>query len=433
MAIVPLVGGIFFPQRTILRLDNHGYSPTLLRKITEAGARLQSFADAAFALNHLAGISISTSQVQRITTEIGQELVEQRDRTVESFRRRELPARPENPPQAVAVEMDGGRVRTRAVDKGPGVHHAQHKEDKVACLVRLESQTFDEDPQPDPPETFLQPRRVRRLVGQMQGASGKSPQESEPKEPEPEELSQQEARREAESERTSPKKLVRSCVASMATSKEFGPMVAAEAQQRGFFDAKRQAFVGDGAEYNWTIQRGYFKDFVPIVDFLHVLCYLYAAARSVREDERENWLLYERWLRLCWQGRVTEVIEDLQSWRERLGEIGEEEDVSATDVRVLVKEAWNYLSNNQSRMDYPRYRRRGLPVTSSLVESLVGEVNARVKSKQKYWNRQDRSPTASNCEAILQVRAALLSEDERLERFFQQRPGNVHRRRRVAA
>jgi hypothetical protein len=38
-------------------------------------------------------------------------------------------------------------------------------------------------------------------------------------------------------------------------------------------------------------------------------------------------------------------------------------------------------------MDYPRYRRLGLPTTSSLVESLVGDVNGRIKSKQKYWSR----------------------------------------------
>jgi len=39
----------------------------------------------------------------------------------------------------------------------------------------------------------------------------------------------------------------------------------------------------------------------------------------------------------------------------------------------LVAEALSYLSNNQSRMDYPRYRRQGLPITSSLAESLVGD------------------------------------------------------------
>jgi len=73
----------------------------------------------------------------------------------------------------------------------------------------------------------------------------------------------------------------------------------------------------------------------------------------------------------------------------------------------------------------PRHRRTGLPVTSSLVESLVGEFNARVKGKDKYWNRP------KGAEAILQVRAALLSEDDRLARHFANRPGNPYRRRQV--
>ena len=77
-------------------------------------------------------------------------------------------------------------------------------------------------------------------------------------------------------------------------------------------------------------------------------------------------------------------------------------------------------------MDYPRYRRMGLPVTSSLAESLVGEFNARLKSKQKYWNRPE------GAEALLQLRAAVLSEDDRLARFFAERPGNPYRRRKAA-
>jgi hypothetical protein len=74
-------------------------------------------------------------------------------------------------------------------------------------------------------------------------------------------------------------------------------------------------------------------------------------------------------------------------------------------------------------MDYPRYRRAGLPVTSSWVESLVGEFNGRVKGRDKYWNR------SAGAEAILQVRAAVLSEDGRLARYFAERPGNPYRRR----
>ena len=59
----------FFPCGPRVRLDNHGYSPTLLQRITEAAARLPSFADAAFAL-HLAGVEISSRHVQRIAAEM---------------------------------------------------------------------------------------------------------------------------------------------------------------------------------------------------------------------------------------------------------------------------------------------------------------------------------------------------------------------------
>jgi hypothetical protein len=59
-------------------------------------------------------------------------------------------------------------------------------------------------------------------------------------------------------------------------------------------------------------------------------------------------------------------------------------------------------------MDYPRYRREGLPVTSTLMESLIKEMNYRVKGSEKFWN----NPAGAN--HILAVKAAALSEDERL-------------------
>ena len=80
-------------------------------------------------------------------------------------------------------------------------------------------------------------------------------------------------------------------------------------------------------------------------------------------------------------------------------------------------EARSYLRNNAGRMDYPRYRRERLPSTSSLAESPVGEFNAQVESKQKHWDRPH------GAESILQLRAAVLSEDDRLGRFFANRPG----------
>jgi hypothetical protein len=295
--------------------------------IAEADARLHSSADAAFAL-HLAGVSISPRHVQRIAAEIGAELARQRDQKARQHRRRELPARVASTPEVVAVEIDGGRLRTRAAGRGPGVHESQNKEDKIACLVSLNSAVHPTDPQPEPPETFLQPRRVQRLVQQMKGQSGDKAQE----EAEPEETSAPADRPVEATERAAtPRKQVRTCVASMADCQAFGPMVAAEAQERDFYRARRQVFLGDGAAYNWGIQRAYFPHFEPITDFLHVLCYLYLAAWGVGADEAQRWSIYVGWLRACWQGRVQEVIEELGRWQGRLGEPPEGEELDAKD------------------------------------------------------------------------------------------------------
>jgi hypothetical protein len=382
---------------------------------------LHSFADAAFALG-LAGLSISARHVQQLTQEVGTDLAQARDAQAQKRRQRQLSPRVASTPEVVAVEVDGGRLRTRADDRGRGVHEAQNKEDKIACLVTLQSVAQAEDPQPQPPPSLVQPRRIQRLVQQMAGQAsdplaGEDQPPAEPAEPEP-----AAAGSDLQAQPWSPRRLVRTCVASMVASRSFGPLMAAEAQSRDFYAAKRRAFVADGQAYNWSIQRGYFPDFVPIVDFLHVVCYLFKTAQAV-EAEAERWPLYLRWLRLCWQGQAPEVVKQMERFQEGRGQPPPGEDLPATDPRVVLAEALSYLRNNAERMDYPRYRREGLPTTSSLVESLVGEFNARVKGKQKFWNRP------SGAEAMLQVRAALLSEDGRWERYFAQRPGSPYRRR----
>lgn len=424
-ATVPTAAGTFSPQRPILRLDGHGYSPAVLQKIVTAGARLGSFADAAFALS-LSGLSISARHVRQLTHEVGTDLARERDEQARPRRRREQPPRVTTTPEAVAVEVDGGRLRTRAAASGPGVHAAQNKEDKIACLVTLTSVAHAGDPQPEPPPSFVQPRRIQRLVQQMAGQAGDPGRGAEAMPSEPAAVGTDPSPAanipDPQAEPWAPKRLVRTCVASMVESAAFGPLLAAEAHQRNFSAAARRAFVADGQAYNWSIHERYFADFVPIVDLLHVVCYLFKAAQAVTA-EAGHWSLYLDWLRACWQGRVGEVVEQLADCQERLGRPPPDEDLPATDARRVVAEALSYLRNNTARMDYPRYRREGLPTTSSLVESLVGEFNARVKGKQKFWNRP------GGAEAILQVRAALLSEDGRLERYFAGRSGSPYRRR----
>ncbi len=379
--------------------------------IVEAAGGLDSFADAAFALR-LAGLEISPRHVGRLAHEIGGELARQRDDKAVR-RRRQLPARVAAPPAVAAVAVDGGRLRTRAAESGPGVREPQNKEDKIACLVSLESTPQAQDPQPEPPPSLLQPRRVQRLVRQIKGRPSEHPGEA----TEPAEATAPAPEPKAPPVVGSPKRLVRTCVASMQRSRWFGPLVAV-------YRAPRRAFLGDGQAYNWSIHKGYFSDFEPIVGLLHVLCYLYLAAWAAGGDEARRWSRYLAWLRACWQGRVGVVLEELRAWQGQRGKPPPGEELPEYEPRRLVAGALSYLGNNQGRMDYPRYRREGLPVTSSLVESLVGEFNDRVKGPQKFWNRADEG-----AETILQVRAAVLSEDDRLRRHFAERPGSPYRRK----
>ena len=79
-----------------------------------------------------------------------------------------------------------------------------------------------------------------------------------------------------------------------------------------------------------------------------------------------------------------------------------------------------YLEDNRERMDYPPYRREGLPWTTSHVESTVKIFNRRVKGSEKFWSE-------AGAEAILQLRAAFLSEDGRLDRHLKERPSSPFR------
>ncbi len=460
-------GGIFFPQRLPLKLDNHGYSPKILHKIVLAAGHSKSSALAAQLLRDLAEFSISPQHVGELTTEIGNELTQKRDRQVSALPPASIRDQQAGEgPAAVAVEVDGGRIRTRALGCGRGVHDPHWKEDKIACLVTLQSDTFATDPHPQLPECFLDQPRVHRLVQEISkqhcGSPGEAGEETlvlpEEREPAADEVSSREASRPsvvassaglgpaaassaesrpaamvraaARAERAStgvvgvldwrPKRWVRTCVATMAESEIFGKQVANEAYQRHFYQAERRAYVGDGQKYNWKIQERHFGDFEAIADFVHVLTYVYAAAWAVTGSGKGGWSLYVGWIGACWQGCVGEVIVELEEWLQK-----QETPLAKpppTDSREVVRRTVGYLRNNEARMKYPQYRQAGLPCMSSWMESLVKEFNYRVKGSEKFWNR------GANSEAILQVRGAVLSEDDRLWQHIESRGGSACRR-----
>src|SRR5262249_1793080 len=85
-----------------------------------------------------------------------------------------------------------------------------------------------------------------------------------------------------------------------------------------------------------------------------------------------------------------------------------------TSPRQVVARTLTYLRNQQEKMRYDEYRRQGLPITSSLMESVVKQVNRRGKGTEKFWSED-------GAEAILQFRAEQLRQTRPLEAFWPRR------------
>jgi hypothetical protein len=278
------------------------------------------------------------------------------------------------PPQVAAVPLDAGKIRLRADDGERGVRQPHGSDTKVGCLQTYTSKPCEHDPQPDPPALFLDRPRVVRLCQEMEEIRGNPatrPQAAKADRP-----------LVAEAIVDRPQRLVRTAVATMQGIEGFGWMVAAEAMCRGFYPAERRAVVGDGGNWIAPLGQMHFPGWEQVLDFLHLLVHLYAAA-MVREQ------------------------------LERLGPSPTQ--APHNDPRKTLSLVLPYVCDNGERMDYPRYRREGLPVTSTLVESLIKQFNKRVKGTEKFWVRP-------GAEAILQGRAAYLSEDGRDEAFYAHRP-----------
>lgn len=363
--------------------------------ITTATAA-HSFEEAAKLLTITAGLKASPRHLQTLCQEVGGELVAEQRATTAAYRERPLmtPPKAASPPVPLAVVMiDGGRIQTRQPENGPGVHQPAWKEDKTAILLRMSRTPSTADPRPQLPACFAQPLGTPRPAGPPPGppaevrATGK------------------------------PESLVRTGLATLNDSEAFGWMTAAAAEDRGFFTAAAGAFVSDGLAYNWSIHRRHFAAFEPILDFVHAAEHAHDAAKAAGGGAE----LGRHWAQLCWQGRVQEVLGELEDQRSRLTPPPRPDEEPEHPWCVLNRE-WGYLDNNRERMDYPRYRGEGLPITSSPVESWVKQLNQRVKGSEKFWNEGD------NAESMLHLRAAWLSDDEALLNHLENRPGHARAR-----
>ena len=417
-------GSFFFPLDERLELGTEGYSPLVLSQAVRQASKAASFAEASDDLRELARIEISPTHLQRVSERIGVEWAQSRDGDVEKFRQLQLErTHPEAPPGAAAVMLDGGRVQTRADDgEGRGVREAGWRESKVACCLTLQTKAAASDPHPEPPAKFLEPTTVVRVAAEIKRRGSAAAEASEER-TEKKNSSSRRRKRRRKQQRSLPKRLrkkkvsrtrVRTVVATMENSDTFGWQVAAEVHRRGLDQMKRKACVCDGQAYNWSVYEMHLRplNFVPILDFVHLVAYLYDAAQACGGSPSQAWQRYERWLRWAWAGKVSELLSQLRAAAATSHRSPSHR--SPREGKTILDETITYVTNNRQRMDYPEYRRLGLPISSAPVESTIKQINRRVKGSEKFW-------LTTGAEAMLQLRSAQLSQDDRWRRNWQRR------------
>jgi hypothetical protein len=385
-----------------------------LGKICREAARSTSFDSAAESLSDLAEVNFSGRQLGRIAHEVGEQLREVRDQQVDNFQNHRLAPATDVAPKLAVVSIDGGRYQTRSEGQGPGAHNAAWREDKVADLVTMSTCSHADDPHPELPRCFTERKQVVELVqgitsqGALADVIDPTAEQSTP-------LKVFEPVKDQVDAPWPPEPLVRTCQATTCGSEAFGPMVATEAMRRNFFAATLRVFLGDGGLWIWKIHRTFFPTFEPIVDFVHALTYVYLVAKAIGGGADTIWQRYLRWATACWQSRVGEVLDELRQALEAMPQPAESREEKPTDPYHVLFKTIGYFEHNQSRMNYTQYRRQGLPIMSGRVESLMKQFNRRVKGTEKFWNE-------NQAEMILQLRAAQLSEDDRLSKHLSTRP-----------
>src|SRR5262249_5502055 len=91
-----------------------------------------------------------------------------------------------------------------------------------------------------------------------------------------------------------------------------------------------------------------------------------------------------------------------------------EPDEPETSPRRVVGRALTWRRDQRGKMHYDDYRRQGLPITRSRMESVVTQVNRRGKGTEKFL-------AEAGGQALPQLRANQLRDDQPLQAFWQRR------------
>ena len=175
----------------------------------------------------------------------------------------------------------------------------------------------------------------------------------------------------------------------LGSRSHFGQQLWLEAHRRGLSQAQTVVFLGDGAAWLWQMAHDLFPEAIQILDWYHATSYLWAVAHAVYKEEKSARQWLEPYLAHLAHSNLPWVLEHLQRLAPSLPE---------------AQRTITYFTNNQTRMDYARYRQRGLQIGSGTIESACKHlVAARL-------NQAGRRGKTENARGLAKLRARLKND-----------------------
>lgn len=177
---------------------------------------------------------------------------------------------------------------------------------------------------------------------------------------------------------------------------QFKAFVWSLAMRCGLEQAVEVVLIGDGAAWIWDhIAPLLGERTICITDWYHVMEHLWACGNSLfgqGTTEATAWVKQrETWL---WEGRWEQLLADLRQHRRQTRSVPRHEALGGLIT---------YLSNQDKRLDYGRFRAMGLDIGSGRVESACKHVvQSRMKRSGMIWSEQ-------GAQRMLSLRSAYLN------------------------
>jgi hypothetical protein len=178
----------------------------------------------------------------------------------------------------------------------------------------------------------------------------------------------------------------------------FGEMMRTEFLRRFAAPPLEVIYLGDGAAWNWELQRVFFPSAIGIVDFYHAAEHV-AQLVDLVEDRHgpSGRKRRRRWVKLLLRGKIDVLLNQVRA-------------AFPVARREAGEKALTYFEKNRDRMRYGEFRKLGYFIGSGVVEAACKTLVAqRLKASGMHWSECGLSH-------ILALRTAILSR--RYDQFW---------------